>query len=61
VIRKDTSGCKPYVNQMQNLWRLCGEQAGGSLMPIRQPEMGLGGLTPPPSPGIKRCPLASDM
>jgi hypothetical protein len=35
-IRKDTSGCKPYVNEMQSLWRLCGEQADGSLMPIHQ-------------------------
>lgn len=44
VIRKGTSGCKPYVNEMQKLWRLCGEKADGSLMPIRQLEVGLGGL-----------------
>ena len=61
VIRKDTNGCKPYVNEMQNLWRLCGEEADGSLPSIRQPEVGLGGLKLPPSPGIKRRPLASDM
>jgi hypothetical protein len=32
VTCRNTSGCKAYVNELQNLWRPCGEEADGSLM-----------------------------